>query len=169
MYYFKRWLIAIVVIVLILFFPVRKYLRQHGYFVFGRKNMEKAVLWAKQDSMRVADSLLRIRIDTAGQGSRKRDSIPGTVKKVKSVKDVDTAGNFYIIAGSFTNSDNAGLLAGKYLKLGYESAIISVTNQNGVKLKLVVVNVFKNFYDADKFLKEFQDKYDHEAWIYRKK
>lgn len=168
MYYFKRWLIAIVVIVLVLFFPVRKYLRQHGYFVFGSKNLEKAVLWAKQDSIRVADSLKRIRIDTAGQGAKKRDSIPRTVKKGKSVKAVDTAGNFYIIAGSFTNSDNAGLLAGKYLKLGYETTIISITNQNGVKLKLVVVNAFENLHDADKFLEEFQDKYDHEAWIYRK-
>lgn len=57
MYYFKRFLPAIFIILFLLFFPVRRFLRENGFFVFGNKTLKEALLWAKQDSIRVADSL----------------------------------------------------------------------------------------------------------------
>jgi hypothetical protein len=63
-YYFKRYVIAIFIIVLLLFFPARRFLRKNGFFVFRNKALKEALLWAHQDSVRVADSLKRIKIES---------------------------------------------------------------------------------------------------------
>jgi hypothetical protein len=63
-YYFKRYLLAIFFIILLLFFPARRFLRQHGYLLFDKRTLKEAMLWARQDSIRVADSLKIIKIDS---------------------------------------------------------------------------------------------------------
>jgi cell division septation protein DedD len=81
----------------------------------------------------------------------------------------DTGDTYYIIAGSFTNAENANLAAVKYRSLGYKTSIISMTDRNGIKAELVSVKTFNNFSEASRYLREFQSKIDLKAWIYSKK
>jgi len=166
MYYFKRYLIAIFIIILLLFFPARRFLRKNGFFVFRNKALKEALLWAHQDSVRVADSLKRIKIESVGPGNKQQDSKVKPVKEENPLKATETESTYFIIAGSFTNSENARLAAGKYHRRGYKTSIISITGKNGVKTELVSVKTFNSPGEAARFLKEFKSKYDHEAWIY---
>lgn len=166
MYYFKRFLPAIFIILFLLFFPIRRFLRENGFFVFGNKTLKEALLWAKQDSIRVADSLKRIEIEPKGVEEIQRDSLVKSDKEEHPVFAGDIKDKYYIIIGSFSNPDNAKLAAGKYRSLGYKTIIISTTNRNGVKAELVSVKIFNNFNEAVIYLREFQSKFNPKAWMY---
>jgi hypothetical protein len=169
MYYFKRYLLAIFIIILLLFFPARRFLRQNGFFLFDKKTLKEALLWARKDSVRVADSLKRIKIKSSVAVDKQQDSSARFDKEEDPVFAGDIRDTYYIIAGSFTNPENARLAAGKYRSRGYKTSIISMTNRNGMKAELVSVNTFNNFNAAARYLREFQIKFDSKAWIYSKK
>lgn len=169
MYNLKRYLLAIFIIIILLFFPARRFLRQHGYFLFDNKTLKEALLWAHQDSIRVADSLKRIKIESVGPGNKQQDSKVKPGKEENPLKSTETESTYFIIAGSFTNSENARLAAGKYNSRGYKTSIISVTGKNGVKTELISVKTFNSLNEATRFLIEFKIKFDPEAWIYSHK
>ena len=169
MYHFKRGLLAIFIIILLLFFPARRFLRQNGFFLFDKKTLKEALLWARKDSIRVADSLKRIYIESNVPDDKQQDALVKPDKKENPVLAGDIRDTYYIIAGSFTNPENARLAAGKYRSRGYKTSIISMTNRNGMKAELVSVNTFNNFNAAARYLREFQIKFDSKAWIYSKK
>jgi hypothetical protein len=168
-YYFKRYLLAIFIIILLLFFPVRRFLRQHGFFLFDKKTLNEALLWARKDSIRVADSLKRIYIESNVPDDKQQDALVKPDKKENPVLAGDIRDTYYIIAGSFANHENAKLAAGKYRSRGYKTSIINMTNRNGIKAELVSVKTFNNYNEAVSYLKEFKSKLDPEAWIYSKK
>ena len=167
-YYFKRYVIAIFIIVLLLFFPARRFLRQHGYFLFNNKTLKEALLWAHQDSIRVADSLKKIKIESNVMENKQQDSL-GMSDKDNPVFTGDTGDTYYIIAASFTNTENAKLAAGKYRNLGYKTSIITTTNRNGIKTEYISIKTFNNLKEAEEYLKDFKEKSDPAAWIYSNK
>ncbi|MGD0756235.1 MAG: SPOR domain-containing protein [Bacteroidales bacterium] len=167
-YYVRRCLPAIIII-LLLFFPIRRFLREKGFFVFGNKTIKEALLWAHQDSIRVADSLKRIKIKTKAVEEMLQDSLVKSDKEKHPEFARDIRVTYYIIVGSFTNPENAKLTAGKYHRLGYKTSIINMTNRNGIKTELVSVNIFNNLNEATRYLREFKIKFDPEAWIFSKK
>lgn len=169
MYNLKRYLLAIFIIIILLFFPARRFLRQHGYFLFDNKTLKEALLWAHQDSIRVADSLKRIKIESVAPVNKQKDSRVKPVKEENPLKATETENTYFIIAGSFTNSENARQAAGKYRSRGYKTSIISVTGKNGVKTELISVKTFNSLNEATRFLIEFKIKFDPEAWIYSHK
>src|ERR1035437_6063471 len=169
MYYFKRYLLAIFIIILLLFFPARRFLRQNGFFLFDKKTLKEALLWARKDSIRVADSLKRIYIESNVPDDKQQDALVKPDKKENPVLAGDIRDTYYIIAGSFANPENARLAAGKYRSRGYKTSIINMTNRNGIKAELVSVKTFNNYNEAVSYLKEFKSKLDPEAWIYSKK
>lgn len=169
MYYFKRYLLAIFIIILLLFFPARRFLRQHGFFLFDKKTLKETLLWARNDSIRVADSLKRIYIESNVPDDKQQDDLIKPDKKENPVLAGDIIDTYYIIAGSFANPENARLAAGKYRRRGYKTSIINMTNRNGIKAELVSVKTFNNYNEAVSYLKEFKSKLDPEAWIYSKK
>jgi hypothetical protein len=160
-YNLERYLPAIFLILLLLYFL---YCR----FMEGEKVLKEALLLEQhqQDSIRIADSLKRIEIETKGVEERHQDSIGKSNKEKLPVFVRDIRDTYYIIAGSFVNPENAKLAVGKYRSLGYKTSIISTTNRNGIKTELVSVKTFNNFNDAVRYLREFQSKYDPKAWIY---
>ena len=166
MYYFKRCLLVIFIILLLLFFPARKFLRENGFFVFRNKTLKEALLWAQQDSIRVADSLKRIDIETKVVEEIRQDSLVKSDKEKHPVFAGNISDTYFIIVGSFTNPESAKLKAGNYRSLGYKTSIISSTNRNGIKVELVSVKTFNNINEAVRYLREFQRKFDHKAWIY---
>jgi len=169
LYHFKRGLLAIFIILLLLFFPIRRFLRENGFFVFGNKTLKEALIWGHKDSVRVADSLKRIKIESNVAEEKLQDSLVKSDKEENTVFAGDTRDTYYIIAGSFTNPENARLAVGRYHSLGYNTSIISMTNRNGMKSDLVSVNTFHSFIEAVKYLSEFKSKFEPSAWIYSNK
>ena len=168
-YHLKRGLPFIFTIILLLFLPAIMFLRKNGFVFFEKKVRKEALLWAHQDSIRVADSLKRIKIESVAPGNKQQDSKVKPVKEENPLKATETESTYFIIAGSFTNSENASLVAEKYRSLGYKTSIISMTNRNGIKTELVSVKSFNNLNEATRYLREFKIKFDPEAWIYSKK
>ena len=156
-------------ILLLLFFPALMFLRKNGFVFFEKKVRKEALLLARQDSIRVADSLKRIKIESKVPEDKQKDRLANPVNSDNPSQTTDTGDTYYIIAGSFTNTENANLAAGKYRSLGYKTSIISTTNRNGIKNELVSIKTFNNLNEAVRYLKEFKSKFDPEAWIYSKK
>jgi hypothetical protein len=168
-YYFKRYVIAIIIIILLLFFPARIFLRKNGFFVFGNKALKEALLWAHQDSIRVADTLKRIKIESNLPQDKQQDSTFKLNKEESPALAGDNRDTYCIIIGTFSNPENARQAAGKYRRRGYKTSIISMTNRNGIKTELVSVKSFNNLNEATRYLKEFQSKFDPKAWLYSHK
>jgi hypothetical protein len=168
-YYFKRYVIAIIIIIFLLFFPARRFLRKNGFFLFDKKTRNKALLWAHQDSIRVADSLKRIKIESNLPHDKQQDSIFKLNKEESPALISDIRDTYCIIIGTFSNTENARQAAGKYRRRGYKTSIISKTGKNGVKTELVSVKTFNNLDEATRYLREFKVKFDPGAWIYLRK
>jgi hypothetical protein len=168
-YYFKRYLLAIFFIILLLFFPARRFLRQHGYFLFDKKTLKEAMLWARQDSIRIADSLKIIKIESDARKDKQPDPKIKINREESSVFAGDTGDAYHIIVGTFSNPQNTRLAAEKYRLMGYKTSVIVMTNRNGIKTQLVSAKSFGNFNEAASFLEEFRSKFDPDAWIYSKK
>jgi len=168
-YHFKRVLLAIFIIILLLFFPARRFLRQNGFFLFDKKTRKEALLWAKQDSIRVADSLKRIKIESNLPQDKQQDSTFKLNKEESPALAGDIRDTYCIIIGTFSNSENARQAAEKYLRRGYKTSIISMTGKNGIKTELVSVKSFNNLNEATRYLREFKIKFDPKAWLYSHK
>ena len=167
-YHLKRGLPFIFTIILLLFLPALMFLRKNGFVFFEKKVRKEDLLWAQQDSIRVADSLKKIKIESNLMENKQQDSLVMSDKD-NHVFAGDTGDTYYIIAASFTNPENAKLAAGKYRNRGYKTSIISLTDRNGIKTELISVYTFNNFSEASRYLREFQSKFDLKAWIYSKK
>jgi hypothetical protein len=136
---------------------------------FEKKVRKEALLWAHQDSIRVADSLKKIKIESKGVKKIQQTPLGKYDKEENPISARDTRDTYYIIAGSFTNHENAKLADRKYRNLGYKTSIISMTDQNGIETELVSVNTFNNINEAEEYLKIFKVKSNPAAWIYSKK
>ena len=164
-YHIRSYLPAIVLISVLLFLPACRQIRERG--IFGGKDLKMALLWAEQDSIRVADSLKRVAIVKEVAEKTQQDSIVKLVKEKAPGKDLKNT--FHIIIGSFTNPGNAKLAAREYRNKGYKTSIITTTSRDGNKLKLVSVRTFNNYNEAVTYLKEFQAKINSSAWLYPNK
>jgi len=134
---------------------------------FGGHSLNEAFEWAKKDSARVADSLKRVLTDKKIFKETLTDSLMSI--DAKNLKGKDPSPGYYIICGTFTNSDNAKLTARNYSQKGYKTTIISATKRDGTRVKHVSVKTFSDRDTANLFLREFREKYDKGAWIYSRK
>jgi hypothetical protein len=131
---------------------------------FGKRSLKNAILWAKQDSTRIADSLKRIQVKS--KTDSQMDKMPVTKPLKENIPLINSAKGYYIIVGSFTSDENAKLRARQYITKGYKAEIIEGTGSNGAGIELVSVRFFKNISEAKLFLKEFQHDIDPTAWLY---
>jgi hypothetical protein len=131
---------------------------------FGKRSLKKALLWAKQDSTRIADSLKRIQFNSKVVSEKDLDSVVKTVTENVPIKNSGKV--FHIIVGSFSSNENAKQCARQYFAKGYKTGIISGTRRNGPRVELVYVRSFENINEAKSFLKEFQHDIDPKAWLY---
>ncbi len=158
----KRFLSAIILILVTLSFSSCRYFREKGLFL--GKNRKELLLWAQQDSIRVADSLKQTAVVKDVSQVTKLDSVVKVVKE-----NPPEAGNkkmYYLIIGSFGNSENAKSIAEEYSNQGYKTDIIKTTNSRGRKIELVSIKAFDNYPDAVSYRDEFQRKISSNSWIY---
>jgi hypothetical protein len=119
-----------------------------------------ALMKAQADSMRVADSLVKVRNilkDLRADSARKADEVRLAM---------EANHKFNIIVGSFVTPEYAKLYAEGLRKEGYDPKIIQDV---GSKFQLVSAESFDSFRKAAKRLEQFQDTVQIEAWMYVKK
>jgi cell division septation protein DedD len=138
------------------------YFREKGLFL--GKNRKELLLWAQQDSIRIADSLKNNVVIKDVARDAKQDSV------VKPVQDKASKAArskmYYLIIGTFGNPENAKSVAEEYSNQGYKTDIIKTTNSNGRKIELVSIKAFNNYSDAVSYRNEFHRKISSNVWIY---
>jgi len=156
-----RHLLVLLLIGLLITLPSCKYFKAGG--LFGKKARTLAFLKAQQDSIRVADSLQKVKDRLAVTENAKPDS----ENKGDEERLGQKAGNkFNIIIGSFITPEYAKVLMEEYRKKGFDPKIIKPDRS---KFELVSIEGYDSFQKAVSRLKQFQDTIQLEAWLYIKK
>jgi hypothetical protein len=151
-----RHLLSVVLIVLLAGMPSCKFFKGKG-----SKEKELAVLLARQDSIRVADSIRNVQERLLAIENAKLDSI-----RIAEEVRIASGSRFNIIVGSFITPEYAKALNDEYIKKGYNSQILKM---EGSKFELVAAEGHKNFRTAVERLAQFQDTIQLDAWMYIKK
>lgn len=154
-----RHLLIILVIALLIALPACKYFKAGG--LFGKKARTMAILKAQEDSIRVADSLQKIKERLMANENAKLDSIRNAEEARLAMES-----KYNIIVGSFLTPDYAKGLAEEYRKQGYDPKIIKM---EGGRFDLVSIEAYDNLRKAVNRLKQFQDTVQFESWMYVKK
>ena len=132
--------------------------------LYGRRSLKKALLWAQQDSIRVADSLANALIVADLVDETLQDSL--AIPEEEILTEEDTKDKCYIIMGTFTNPENAKRLAEQYRNEGYQSTIIRRTNSSGNILDMVSIKTFNNYNEALRYIQEFHSTVNSSAYLY---
>jgi cell division protein FtsN len=155
-----RHLSVILIIGLLITLPSCKYFRGG---IFGKKARIMAILKAQEDSIRVADSLQKVKDHLMAIENAKLDSL----KKVdKDRLELESNLKYNIIIGSFITPEYAKGFKEEYRKKGYEPKILKM---EGSRFELVSIESYNSFRKAVSRLKQFQDTVQFEAWMYIKK
>jgi hypothetical protein len=146
-----RHLSAIALVVLLVSLPSCKF--------FNKKDKEKAALaalHAKQDSLRVIDSIKTVQAQLLAIENAK-------IEEARRVAEEKLKNKYNIIVGSFITPEYAKGLAEVYRKKGYDTKIIMM---EGSKFELVSAEAHENLKAACKSLRAFQDNIEKDSWIY---
>jgi hypothetical protein len=154
-----RHLTAVILVALLVVLPSCKYFKGRG--LFGRKADTMAVWHARQDSIRVADSIRNAQARLMAEENARADSLRKIGEEQKAVTS-----KYNIIVGSFITPEYAKRLAEDYRKKGYNTNIIKM---EGSRFELVSAEAYDNFKQALLRLKEFQSNIEVDAWMYIKR
>jgi len=149
-----RLISSILLVVLLVSMPSCK------YFKGGRKTREFAIMKARADSMRYADSVQKVfdlRLEASLDSARRAE---------EARLIMESKHKFNIIVGSFLTPEYAKILMEEYRKGGYNPEIIKM---DGGKFEMVVVESFDSFKKAASRLIQYQDTVQFEAWMYVRK
>jgi hypothetical protein len=153
-----RYLSALVLVALLFALPSCKFLKSKG--LFGKEDNSLALLQAKQDSIRGADSIMRVQERLMALENAKLDSL----RRVEEERLAwESKFKYNIIVGSFITPEYAKLVAEEYRNLGYNSRILKM---EGSRFELVSAEVHASFNEALARLKGFQDTIDIDSWMY---
>ena len=145
--------------VLLVILPSCKYFK--GQKLFGKKQKTLVELRAKQDSIRVVDSIRK--------AHERLEAIE--IAKVDSLKKADMErlareSKYNIIVGSFLTHEYASGLADAYRKQGYDAQVLKLPDS---KFELVAAEGHKSFNKAVTRLNAFQDTVLIDAWLFIRK
>jgi len=150
--------LIIFIILLMLPFTSCRWLKEKG--IFGRKADTMAVWKARQDSLRVADSLKAVqeRIDLENQ--RLEAERLAEQQKLEWARKY----KYNIIVGSFVTPEYASRLLEKYKSQGYPDA--RLIPLEGTRFEMVAVEAHEKLGTAVKRLEQFRDTVAFDSWIY---
>ncbi len=146
---------------LLMLLPSCKYFKGGG--LFGKKADRTAVLQARQDSTRVADSLNKVKNELQ---VLENENLAAAQKAEVEQKAQEPKYRYNIIVGSFETPENAKRLADVYRQKGYDPEIIKM---EGGKFDLVSAEAHDSFRKAAARVREFQESIELDAWVYIKK
>jgi hypothetical protein len=154
-----RHLAAIVFIVILTVLPSCKFFKAKG--LFGNKDKTLSVMLARQDSIRVADSIRKVQDELLAIENARLDSL-----RIANDDQLALGSKYNIIVGSFITPEYAKGLAEDYRKQGYDSRILKM---EGSRFELVSAEAHESFRKAVARLNQFQDTVELDAWMYIKK
>jgi len=156
-----KHLSAFILIALLVVLPSCKFFKNRG--LSGKKADTMAVWQARQDSIRVVDSIRKVQDRLIALENEKLEA----ERKIEEERMAwESRFRYNIIVGSFITPQYAIDLAEVYRKQGYDTRILKVV---GSRFELVSAEVHENFRKAVERLKQFQDTVELEAWMYIKK
>lgn len=135
------------------------------YDVLARREPNQKDLFSVQQksNFNPNDSLTRVsNLSKSDEGAQ----AGSLIMLEKNTFEAETIKKYYIIVGSFINSDNAKLEAQKYQNLGYQTSIIKKTNSNGNRVEMVSIITFSGYYETVKCQRELISKAGYQTWIY---
>lgn len=151
-------LICFAVIILLILTPSCKWLREKGFL---GKRADTMVVWkAKQDSLRVADSIKQIQDKLMAIEKARLDSINLADGQRK---EWESKYRYNIIVGSFITPEYARKYAAEFDAKGYKTRLLKL---EGTQFEMVSAEAHESFSTAVKRLNEFQDTVVIDAWLY---
>ena len=125
--------------------------------LFGRKKADTTAVWlARQDSLRVVDSIRRAQEELLAFEMARQDSI-------RRAEEAVLANKYNIIVGSFITPEYAKSLAEEYKSKGYNVRILQMP---GGRFELVSAESFDKLRPAIMKLKDYQENIVVDAWLY---
>jgi len=153
-----RHLAAFILALLLITLPGCKYFK--GNKLFGKKKAhERELMQARQDSIRLADSLNRVQDRLKAIENAKLDSI----RIAEEERASQLKNRYNIIVGSFITPEYARTHAEKYRQDGYAARIIPM---EGGRFDLVSAESYESFRKAVERLTWFQENVELGAWMY---
>ena len=126
--------------------------------LFGKKDRLMAEWQAKQDSIRVADSIKRVNDNLLALENARLDSI-----RMAEEKQIELTSRYNIIVGSFITPEYAEACAVNYRNMGYDARIIQKENS---RFALVSAESHESVRRAIARVNQFQDTVALDSWIY---
>jgi hypothetical protein len=155
-----RHLTLIILIVVLVTLPSCKYFK--GKKLFGKKKDIMTEYLAKQDSIRVADSIRTVQARLMALENARLDSVRIVEERIALEKKF----RYNLIVGSFITPEYARALAEVYRQRGYDPNIIKA---EGSRFEFVVAEAHESFRKAVARLQQFQDTVELDAWMYIRK
>ncbi|MFO7621216.1 MAG: hypothetical protein R6W81_08105 [Bacteroidales bacterium] len=156
-----RHLLALVLLSIITLLPSCKFIKEKGWFGAGKKARQFEMLKARQDSIRVTDSLKRIENRLRALEQARIDSIRLAEEEKQSWEN---RYKYNLIVGSFLTPEYARDWAEEYLKMGYsETRIIKM---EGTGFELVSAEAYENYNRAISRLHQYLDTVNIDTWLY---
>ena len=155
-----RHLFFVLVFGLLIILPSCKYFK--GGLLFGNK-AKTMIMKARVDSVRVADSLQKVRDFLLKADQARVDSMRMAEEQRLSL---GSKFKYNIIVGSFITPEYAKLLTEEYRKQGYDPKILNI---DGSRFELVAIEAYDSFTKATSRLEKFKDTVQLDSWLYIKK
>ena len=154
-----RHLTAIILILMIGMASSCKFFKEKK--LFGKKDRLMAEWQAKQDSIRVADSIKRVNEKLLAIENARLDSI-----RLAQEQQMALELKYNIIVGSFITPEYAESCAEDYRTRGYDVTIIQKENS---RFSLVAAESHESLRKAVARVNQFQDTVEMDSWIYIRK
>ncbi len=124
---------------------------------FGKKKVDTTGVWlARQDSLRIVDSIRKAQEALQALENARLDSI-------RLAEEAKLAFKYHIIVGSFYTPEYARDLADEYKNKGYNVRILKM---KGSRFELVSAEAFDSFRPAINKLRDYQENIVLDAWLY---
>ncbi|MDZ7739507.1 MAG: hypothetical protein U5K32_10700 [Bacteroidales bacterium] len=136
-----------------------KFIEEKGWF--GKSKADTMAVWqARQDSIRVADSIQTEIEHMKAVEQARLDSLQAAEQ---AQREWEARYNYHIVVGSFLTPEYAEDYKSYYQSMGYDAKIIDGPRN---RFRLVSAEVHENLNAAIKRLVQYQDTVNFESWIY---
>jgi hypothetical protein len=154
----KRAALIILTSVLVML-PSCKFIKEKGWFGSGK--VDTMLVWqAKQDSIRVADSLNRVREQIEARERARIDSL----NRIEQERlEYEARFRYHIIVGSFITPEYASSYVDYFKGEGYQARALKMPDS---RFEVISAEAHDNLSAAIKRLKQYQDTVAYDAWIY---
>ena len=150
-----------ILLTIIIFSPLTscKFIREKGWF--GGNKADTMVVWqARQDSIRVADSIRAEAARIAKIEQARLDSLRA-VEEERLAREARF--RYHIVVGSFLTPEYADDYVRHYESLGYDAKMLI---DKAERFRLVSAEAHESLGEALRRLSAYQDTVEFEAWIY---